>query len=340
MTELEPIDPKTALELYLDQRRNEVTSSTLNAHRYRLSHFVRWATGDDSNDPRLEDMNDLSGRKLHEYRIWRREDGDLNTVSMQTQMSTLRVFMKFCEEIDAVPRNTHQKVRVPSVDNKKGARDEIVEPEKAIALLEHLDTYHYASQKHALMTIMWHTGARIGGVHSLDVKDFDENDMQLHFEHRPDTSTSLKNGINGERVVAVSDRGTRIIADYLAGHRDQVTDQHGRKPLITTRRGRPNKTTMRDWVYQMTQPCFYSRECPHDKSISDCEWRRHDKRAGCPSNNPPHDIRRGSITHYLSQDAPKQAVSDRMDVKSDTLDEHYDKRSEETKSEQRREYFT
>lgn len=340
MTELEPIDPETSLTLYLDQRRNEVSEATLNAHEYRLSHFVRWSSGDDTDEPRLTNMNDVTGRKLHQYRIWRRDDGNLNTVSMQTQMSTLRVFMKFCEEIDAVPRNTHEKVRVPSVDSKDGSRDEILDPDRAVDILEYLNTYQYASQKHALLTIIWHTGARVGGVHSLDVRDFHEDEQRLYFEHRPQTGTSLKNGTNGERVVALSDRATLIVADYIDGHRDQVTDDEGREPLITTRRGRPNKTTLRDWVYEITQPCFYSRECPHGKDISECEWRRHDKRAGCPSNNPPHDIRRGSITHYLSKDAPKQAVSDRMDVKTETLDEHYDKRSEEVKSEQRREYFT
>ena len=336
MSELQPLSPERALEMYLEQRRSEVTETTLAAHRYRLKHFVRWA----ENGDRLPNLNDLNGRELHQYRIWRREDGDLNTVSMQTQMSTLRVFMKFCEEIDAVAPNTHEKVRVPTLDATEGARDSIIDPGKVVDILEYLSTYHYASVRHTLMTLMWHTGARVGGVHSLDLRDFHEEDQRLYFEHRPRSGTTLKNGFQGERVVALSDIATRVLADYIGAHREVVLDEHGREPLLTTKHGRPAKTTLRDWVYEITQPCFYTRECPHDKEVASCEWRHHDRRSGCPSNNPPHDVRRGSITHYLSEDAPKEAVSDRMDVKVDTLDEHYDKRSEEVKSEQRRGYFT
>lgn len=60
---------------------------------------------------------------------------------------------------------------------------------------------------------------------------------------------------------------------------------------------------------------------------------------GCPSSTPPHDARRGAITHWLSQDTPKRVVSDRMNVNEDVLDEHYDQRTEEMKTEQRRQYL-
>lgn len=70
--ELEPIDPQTALDLYLADREPEVAESTLYAHRSRLGHFVRWCDEQD-----IENLNELTGRRLHEYRIWRRNDGDL-----------------------------------------------------------------------------------------------------------------------------------------------------------------------------------------------------------------------------------------------------------------------
>lgn len=53
----------------------------------------------------------------------------------------------------------------------------------------------------------------------------------------------------------------------------------------------------------------------------------------------PHAFRRGSITHFLTSDVPVDVVSDRMNVSRKVLDEHYDKRSEEVKMEQRRGYL-
>jgi hypothetical protein len=50
----------------------------------------------------------------------------------------------------------------------------------------------------------------------------------------------------------------------------------------------------------------------------------------------PHAIRRGSITHFLSEDVAAEVVGDRMNVSRKVLEKHYDKRSEEVKLEQRR----
>ncbi len=64
--------PEDALEIYYEAREGEVSKKTLQGYRYRLKHFLRWCEIED-----IEDMNDLDGRKLQEYKIWRRRDGDL-----------------------------------------------------------------------------------------------------------------------------------------------------------------------------------------------------------------------------------------------------------------------
>jgi len=66
---------------------------------------------------------------------------------------------------------------------------------------------------------------------------------------------------------------------------------------------------------------------------------KEDKASTCPSSVSPHAIRRGSITYHLSEDVPEKVVSDRMNVSLDVLEKHYDRRSKQEKSEQRREYI-
>ena len=85
---LEPIDAETALELYLADKENELSESSLKGHKYRLGHFVRWCNEVED----IRSFNTLTGRQLHRYRLWRRDDSDLNKASEKTQMDSLRVF--------------------------------------------------------------------------------------------------------------------------------------------------------------------------------------------------------------------------------------------------------
>lgn len=82
--DLEPLAPKTAKDMYRREREGEVTDRTLQAHHYRLVHFIRRY-----DEEGIDNMNDLSGRKPHEYRLWRKDDGDLNGASLRAQLETL-----------------------------------------------------------------------------------------------------------------------------------------------------------------------------------------------------------------------------------------------------------
>jgi hypothetical protein len=132
-----------------------------------------------------------------------------------------------------------------------------------------------------------------------------------------------------------------VIDEWIAHRRPAVEDEYGRSPLVTTRQGRPHPSTIRDVVYRVTRPCVYAGECPHDRDVDECDAADGNTAVAstCPSTESPHAVRRGSITHHLSEDVPEKIVVDRMNVSADVLDAHYDRRSEEVKLEQRRSYL-
>lgn len=158
---LKPIDAETALELYLADKKNELSEASLKGHKYRLGHFVRW-----SNEQEIKNLNTLNGRQLHRYRLWRREDGNLNKVSEKTQMDTLRVFIRWLESIDGVEQDLSQKVLSPSVTPDENSRDVMLDSDRASEVLTHLEKYEYASTEHVAIALMWHTMMRVGGVHA------------------------------------------------------------------------------------------------------------------------------------------------------------------------------
>lgn len=327
------LTPSEAVAQYLNTRRDELTQTTLRSHRYRLEPFVEWC-----GEENITSMQAIEGHMLNDYRLWRQADGDLSVVTMNTQLTTLRKFVQFCEAIGVVTGGLADSILIPST-NGNDRRDDVLPAEHAADMLEYLGRYEYASLDHTLMLLLWRTGMRIGAAHSLDVDDYLRDEQQLVVAHRPQGGTTLKLGEEGERVLALTDDTCNVLNDYIDNRRYQITDDHGREPLFTTEQGRMAKSTMRTHVYRCTQPCHRTQQCPHDETVDSCEHRGYSATTGCPSSVAPHDVRRGAITHFLSKDVPTKVVSGRMNVKADTLDKHYDKRTEETKAEQRRRFL-
>ncbi|ELY51071.1 tyrosine-type recombinase/integrase [Natronorubrum bangense] len=332
---LEPISPAEAKEMYLNARKHEVSQSTLDGYHYRLKHFIRWC----ENVEELENMNDLTGRKLQQFKTWRRDDGDLKPITLEGNLDTLRVFIRWCESIDAVSEGLHDKIVMPILKKHDEQADGILNGDDADELLSYLRRFKYASRRHVIVELFWQTGMRLGALRSIDVTDYDPENRSLLLEHRPNSDTPLKNGEEGERLVALTSEVCRVLDDWIDHNRHGVTDEYGREPLLTTENGRIQGSSIRDEVYFVTRPCFYGGECPVGRDPDECEATNYGHYSKCPSNVSPHDIRRGSITHHLSNDIPEKVVSDRMNVGMDVLDIHYDKRSEQVKMEQRRAYL-
>ena len=323
--ELEPIDPRTARELYLDHKATHCTESTVQAHHYRTKHIIDWC---DEND--IDNLNELTGRDLHQFRLWHMDRGDINKVTLRQHMCTLRVFLKWAASIEAVPADLYDKVMVPQVGRGERQRDDMLDAETAQELLQYLEKYHFASRRHIIIALLWETGIRTGAAHSIDLADVHLDDGYIELVHRPDQGTTLKNGKSGERPIAITESLAELLGEYIENTREDKVDDAGRTPLVTSKYGRLSRNSFRRIVYDTTAPCFRGEPCP------DCV-DSFDKK--CSEAVGPHAIRRGSITHFLTKDVPEEVVSDRMNVSRDVLDQHYDNRSEEVKLEQRRGYL-
>lgn len=335
MSDLEPLAPEDGVSLYLQHREGEVSEQTLSSHRYRLKQFVQWC----EEEKEIHNLNELSGRDLHGYRVYRREEDDLEPVTLQGQLSTVRVFLEFCASIDAVPEGLRDKILLPTVSGTEQASKTTLDAERAERVLDYLETYQYASRQHVTMTLLWRSGIRMGSARAIDLSDYDSDAPGIEIAHRPEKDTPLKNKERGERWVALRGYTAGVLDDYIDGPRYDVTDDYGREPLLTTRQGRVSSGCIRDSVYSLTRPCQYG-ECPHEEYDPDsCEATKRDHASKCPSSRSPHDVRSGAITAHLLDDVPVEVVSDRMNVSRDVLDRHYDRRSEREKMEQRREYL-
>ncbi|WP_158855747.1 site-specific integrase [Halorhabdus sp. CUG00001] len=331
--------PQEAVELYLDHRETELSEKSLENQMYRLRSFVEWCDAEG-----IDNLNDLTGRDLHQFRVWRANGesdryDEVSTVTLVGILQTLRKFLEFCASVDAVEQGLRERVLIPDVDPEDESSDEKLPADQAKDLLRYLDRFQYASRDHVIIAILWHTGIRLGSLRAFDLDDFDPEGRYLQLRHRPETGTPLKNGTAAERKIAVGEHYAQVISDYIRHHRHDVVESSGREPLISSRQGRLTEAPIRLTLYRWTRPCMIS-DCPHDKQPESCDWMRDNAKASrCPSSRSPHGVRRGAITQHLRDGVPEEVVTDRMNVSSDVLDQHYDQRSERERMETRREFL-
>ncbi|TKX46085.1 site-specific integrase [Halorubrum sp. ARQ200] len=338
--ELEPIPPERAVEMHLDRMKEDRAEWTQTTHRSELRPFVEWCREEGA----IDNLNELSGRDLYEYRIWRREGGysnskvdELAKKTLHSNLSTLRSFLKFCGEIEAVHSDLYEKVPLVKLTRDDEVSDSYLRPERAADIVEYLSRYEYASRDHVVWALIWHTGARLGAVRSLDLQDLDleGNQPSIEFVHRPETGTPLKNDTASERINRISRRVAQILEDYIDGPRTDTVDDHGRNPLVTTDAGRIAAGTIRTAFYRWTRPCFIGKECPHDEDPESCKFATFRHVSGCPSARSPHDARKARVTKYRNDGVPRGVVSDQLNASEDVLDKHYDRASEREKADRR-----
>ena len=110
---------------------------------------MEWCGENDVNN-----LNELTGRNLQEIRLWRKEVGDINLLTLNNHMSTLRVFLKWAALIGAVPENLFHKVMVPRVAPEDKQAGETLDGDRAREILEYLSTFESASLEHVLFGIL------------------------------------------------------------------------------------------------------------------------------------------------------------------------------------------
>lgn len=316
--------------MYLADRSRELRSSSLRAHESALNFFQQWCDEQD-----IHNLNELNGRLLQQYRIWRREEATikvdtLSKKSEKDQQDIIRTFIRYCESIDAVRPGLHETVQSPRIPRDEAARDDRLDSNRATEILDYLSSFKYASIDHTVWELFTDNGPRTGTVRSPDTCDYhpDEDPPYIAYRHRPEKGTELKKGNQGERLVAISERVRKVIDDHLEKKRPDITDDYGREPLLATEYGRLAKSTIRKYVYKWTRPCAIGKPCPHDRNEESCEATQAAAASKCPSSLSPHAVRRGYITHELKSGLDRSYVADRCNVSEEIIELHYDDRDE------------
>ena len=334
MTNTAPnVEPHIAVSDFLKEREGEVSESSHRNYGYTLELLVEYCKQKD-----IEYVNDLNGYNLKKWKLWR-QDHEINKTTLKNNLSTLRVFVKWCENADLVPPNLHDKITLPDLSDSDQTDDTMLSPERVEHTLAYLEKFEYATMRHALFQIIWHTGFRMGTVRAIDIDDYHSKRQYIEIRHRPETGTPLKNGEKAERQVNLNEETCNILDDYIEIHRKELPEGTRRKALFTTGHGRMSKTTIRKNMYAITRPCHVTNECPHGRNMNECDATSYTLASRCPSSMSPHPLRRAALTYHIEQDWPKDKLSERGNVSVSVLNKHYDESREEKNRMNRKGYL-
>lgn len=327
--------PHEAKNRYLKDKSTDVTDSTLSNYETTLNVFCEWLI----DEAGVSTLNTLTSDEIQKFKEWRLEQ--VKTITLKTDMTCIKDFVRFCEHINAVPDGMHELVRVPKPKREDEVSSDILSSDEASEIMDYLGTHEYASLRHVIFRILWKTGMRRSSLYALDVDDFDDGSKPvLRLRHRPDTATPLKNKRRGERDVRLDRETADVIDDFLKHNHSDGTDEHGRRPLLMSTHGkRCEPSTIQRNIYTVTRPCHYTGECPMDRDLDECEATSYNTASKCPGSVGPHALRRGYVTEALNAGQPRDVTADRVDMTTEVLDKHYDHATKEERMERREDYL-
>lgn len=338
--------PQKGVEKYLNEREGGISEKTYEEYEDELAEFVDYC------DARgVYPLNELSKADMTELNEWYRTEvpAQVQRYGSKTTRDFIylvRNFVRFLEDREVVKDGLHTKLEPPEMDDGDGVNDDVLDADRAQEILNHLSTYEHATIEHAVWVLLAAFGGRRGTIRAIDLDDCHLREEELddgekpyiELKHRPEQGTPLKNDEKSEREVSIARWIADILLDYITVTREDVTDEYGRDPLITTDHGRIALSTISKYAYKWTRPCKVSGECPHGRTEADCEAATDmDQASKCPSSKSPHPSRKGYITEEARAGVPDELLSERCDVGIDVLEKHYKHLTETDKRELRQE---
>lgn len=325
------LSAREAFERWLSKLKVSKAEATVSSYHYRLKHFVEFCESEG-----VDSIGELTGWDIETYETHRR-NRDLAPVTLSHEMGTLQNFLSYCARIEIVDESLPEKVDPPDVPRDAAVDETKLHPDDARALIDYYraSAADRGSRGHALLELTWFTGARLGALRALDLEDYDADGKHVHFVHRPQEDTPLKNGSDGERIVGLPAAVCTVLNEYITTNRHGVFDDYGREPLLASQAGRPVQNAVRAWMYLATVPCHHS-PCPHGNDPETCDYLDYSHASKCPSSRSPHQVRTGSITWQRNRGVPADVVSKRVNSSVRVIEDHYDKPSQMEEMEKRR----
>lgn len=305
---------------FIGRKRPNWNGSTPRTYRKDLDTFEAWA---EEND--VETVSDLNLWLVGTYTDWLLAH-DYSKATVQSKQKKARRWIKWMESQGLVEKGLHLAIETLKLTDEEQSSSDILPP---VQLREILEYYRDSPQwrgtrRHALLEVVAHTGARRIGLRALDLDDWDPEERTLTFVDRDEQGSRLKEGKTHQRKVVLSETPAEILEEYIARDRYEKHDNMGRQPLFTSRQGRPDRSTLTNWLYRATIPCI-RKECPHGRKRHTCEWTQQTKASRCPSSFSPHPIRRGSITWQLNIGKSIEDVANRAGTTPPVIRRYYDK---------------
>lgn len=337
-------NPTAAGEYWLNKREIDHTDNTIRSNRKGLAPFLAWC-----DEYEITRVGDLTSWSIEQYEQYAHARKDWSPITIKNKLQTLKQFLKFLGEKGAFDGYLHPAVTIPDLDRSQEVNTEKWDKTDALPQIKFMrnSPKWYGTFEHAVTEVAWFTSRRVQAISGLDLSDYirepDKSDPAdgpyIDFNHRGDQGTRLKNELDSEDPVEISEDVADVLDHYIARERNDKRDKNGRKPLFTTRQGRASIAKIRGATYIATQPCIRI-SCPHGEHAKKCEYRKRDHASKCPSSRSPHRIRTGSIQWQLDQGIAPEDVSDRVDASVDTIRRHYDVPDDREKMENRRRKYT
>jgi len=154
--------PHEAMNRYLKDKSTDVTDSTLSNYQTTLNVFCDWLTDKGG----VENLNELTSDEIQRFKEWRLEN--VQTITLKTDMTCIKGFIRFCEHINAVPDGMSQLVRIPKPNPEDEVSDDILTRDEATEILDYLEKHEYASLRHVIFAVLWKAGcAGVRCMHSI-----------------------------------------------------------------------------------------------------------------------------------------------------------------------------